>query len=118
MLYSQKMKNITATIASGASISGEIDLGDKVFAGLIMPAVWTAASMTFLVAKESSGTFYSLYDDSGLEVTLSVAAGIAIGVSNFAVALAPWRYIKLRSGIASAAVAQDAERTITIVLKG
>jgi hypothetical protein len=117
MLYTQKLKNLTATIGSGASISGEIDLGDKVFAGLIMPAEWTAAVITFLVAKESGGTFYSLYNDAGTEISLTVAAGTAVGIADVALALAPWRYVKLRSGTAASPVAQGADRVINLVLK-
>lgn len=108
---------VTATIANGASISNEIDLGDKVFAGLIMPAEWTAAVITFLVAAESGGTFYSLYNDAGTEISLTVAAGTAVGIADVALALAPWRYIKLRSGTAASPVAQGADRAIAIVLK-
>jgi hypothetical protein len=107
----------TATIANGASISGEIDLGDKVFAGLIMPSEWTATVITILVASESGGTFYSLYNDSGTEVSLTAAAGTAIGIADVALALAPWRYVKLRSGTAASPVAQAADRVISLVLK-
>jgi hypothetical protein len=107
----------TATIATEASISNEIDLGDKVFAGLIMPDAWTTAVITFLVAKESGGTFYSLYNDGGTEISLTAAAGTAVGIADVALALAPWRYVKLRSGTASAPVAQEADRVINLVLK-
>ena len=117
LMFNSSNDNKIATIANGASISGEIDLGDKVFAGLIMPAEWTAAVITILVASESGGTFYSLYNDAGTEISLTVAAGTAIGIADVALALAPWRFVKLRSGTAASPVAQEADRVINLVLK-
>ena len=107
----------TATIASGASLSDEIDLGNWRHIGLVMPGTWTTASITFAVSNKSGGTFVPLYDDGGIEVTVSASQGTAVGLSLAALALAPWRYVKIRSGTSASAVNQAGDRTIEVVLK-
>lgn len=108
---------VTATVASGASQSGELNVGDWTYAGLVMPSEWTTADITFLVSNKSGGTFVPLYDDAGIEVTVKASQGTAVGLANAALALAPWRYVKLRSGTSASAVNQAGDRTIEVVLK-
>lgn len=108
----------TVTIANGASLSGEVDLEGFALVGIIMPAAWTAAVLTFAAASGSGGTFNPVYDDAGVEVSAQAAAARSIGVDSAAVALASFRFLKVRSGTSGAAVNQDADRTITLVLKG
>ena len=108
---------VTATIASGASSSNELNVGEWKYAGLVMPSSWTSAVITFLVSNKSGGTFVPLYDDAGVEVSVTVSQGTAVGLANAALALAPWRYVKLRSGTAASPVNQAADRTIELVLK-
>lgn len=109
----------TATILNGASQSGEIDTMGGTLGGLIMPSAWTtAANISFLVSNVSGGTFVDLYDDAGSEVYISgVAASKAISFDSIALKIAPWRYIKLRSGLTAAAVNQGADRTLELIMK-
>lgn len=107
----------TVTIAASASVSGEIDLEAYRLVGVVMPSGWTTAALTFTAASTSGGTFQNVYDDAGDEVTVQAAASRSIGVDYAAGALAPWRYVKVRSGTSATPVAQAAERTITLVLK-
>lgn len=106
----------TVTIAGGASLSAAVDLGDRRIMGIVMPASWTAAGITFQVSTDGS-SYSNLYDGSGVEVSLSVDANraVALGADTWTL-LAPWRYIKLRSGTATTPVSQAADRTITLVL--
>ncbi len=108
----------TATIAQTESLSGVVDLGGHALVGIIMPAAWTAAALTFQASNASGGTYANVYDDSAVEVTVQAAASRAIAVDMAALKLAPWRYIKIRSGTSATPVAQEAERTLTLVLKG
>ena len=108
---------ITATIANGEALSGEIDLGGYQIGAIQMPAAWTAANITFTAATATGGTFQSLYDDSGLEVTVTAAAAECIALSSNALNLAPLRFIKIRSGTAATPVNQGAARTIQLILK-
>lgn len=109
--------NKTATIAQGASQSGVIDLEGYQLAALHMPAAWDAADITFLSAPTADGTFQPLYA-AGVEVVEPVAASRACPITYNALALASVRFIKIRSGVAGAEVAQTAARTITLSLKG
>lgn len=115
----------TVTIANGASESGELDVAGSDILGIVIPAAWTAAAITFLAATRedlpgNADTFAPLYDDAGNEVTIAsagVVAGrfIALRPDIAPLTRAPWR-IKLRSGIAGAAVTQGAARTLQVVL--
>jgi len=108
---------LTVTIAINESLSAEVDLGSYRLAGIVMPAAWDAGNLTFQVASATGGTFQNLYDDGGSEVVVTAAVSTSIAVDLLATALAPWRFIKVRSGTAGAAVVQTAARTITLVLK-
>lgn len=112
-------RTVTATIANGASLSGAVDLGGYRVAALDMPAGWTAAALTFQ-ASNTDGSYGDLYDEAGAEVTVPSAAVAAsrriVPGSTLALHLLAHRYLKVRSGTAAAAVAQAAERAITLVL--
>ena len=112
----------TATIALNGTQSNAIDLEGYQLAALIMPAAWTASGgITFLASDALDGTYGPVYDDTGTEVKVTAAAsgaaGTRIPIVQNAVALASLRFIKLRSGVAGAEVAQGAERVITLSLK-
>ncbi len=109
--------NQTAVIANGESLSGELDLKGCNLFGLIMPTAWTTANLTFQVSNVSGGTFQNLYDDGGNEVTVAAAASRNIAIDISALKIAPWRYLKIRSGTSGTAVNQGAARTITLVGK-
>lgn len=108
----------TATIGAAASLSDEVDLAGFPLVGVIMPAAWTAANLTFQVASASGGTFVDLYDDAGNEVEVNAAASRGLAGGQWLEKLAPWRFVKVRSGTTGTPVAQGAERVITLALKG
>lgn len=107
---------VDATIASGGSLSSEINLsGSRVFA-IQMPASWTAASLTFQGSDKAGGTYNNIYDEEGSEVTVTTDA------SRFVI-LEPAKFLglrnlKIRSGTSSSAVNQGADRVITLVCLG
>jgi hypothetical protein len=105
---------VTATIANGASLSGEIDTAGHSQIGLYMPADWTTANLTFQASNVSGGTFYNVYDSAGNELVVTAADDRAIGDIP---ELAPFRFIKIRSGTSAAAVNQGAARVINVILK-
>lgn len=107
----------TVTIANGASLSSEIDLGGYELEAIHMPAAWTAANLTFTAATVSGGTFDAVHDDGGTEVTVTAAASRAIPLGTVTRRLNGLQFIKVRSGTAGAAVNQAADRTITLALK-
>ena len=107
----------TAVIAIDTSLSAEVDLEGFRLAGIVMPAAWTAANLTFQVATATGGTFQDLYDDAGNEVTVTAAVSRSHGIDLLAGVLAPWRFLKIRSGTSGVAVNQAAARTISLVCK-
>lgn len=110
-------KEVTVTIANGASQSEIIDLKTSSIVGIIMPSAWTAANLTVLVANDPADTFVPLYDDMGSEVVITAAASRAIAINSNALNLAPWSYIILHSGTAATPVNQGAARTVILSLK-
>ena len=109
-----QLATVTATIASGASLSDAADLGTGRLVGLILPAAWTTAAITFQGSADGS-TYFDLYDDA----TERAIASASVVPSRFiALPIADWlmvRSLKLRSGSAATPVAQGAARSITLV---
>lgn len=114
-------ETMNAVIAIGTSLSTEIDTQDFPFIGVIMPAAWTAANLTFQVASRDAatgGVYSNLFDDVGQEVVVSATAGRAIAIDAAALKLAPFSYLRVRSGTSATPVNQAAERTLVFVMKG
>lgn len=103
----------TVTIASAGSLSAEVPIEGLTLAGIIMPAAWTTANLTFQ-GGIVSGTVENLYDEYGTEVTVTAAASryIAVSPEQFV----GIKYLKVRSGTSGTPVAQGAERSLTLVL--
>ncbi|MDB5432416.1 MAG: hypothetical protein JWP35_3532 [Caulobacter sp.] len=106
----------TVTILATTSLSGALQVDGKL-AGIIIPAAWTAAAITF-AASPDGVTYYDVYD-AGIERTIAPASVVA---SHFiALPLSDWvgvKYVKVRSGLGGAVVAQAADRVITLVKAG
>lgn len=103
---------VTVTIANAQSLSGAIDLEKLGLQAIDMPDAWTAASLTFQVSEDGV-TFLNLYDNSG-EVTITTAASRRVILPKDIFSLG-FRYLKVRSGTAGAAVNQAAERVLTLI---
>ncbi|MBN9430802.1 MAG: hypothetical protein J0I45_00010 [Bosea sp.] len=109
-----QLATVTATIASGASLSGAADLGTGRLVGLIFPAAWTTAAITFQGSADGS-TFFDLYDDA---TERAIASSSVVPSRFLALPIADWlmiRAVKLRSGSAATPVVQGAARSITLV---
>lgn len=99
----------TLTIANAATTSDAIDARGYAMFGLVMPAAFTGASITFEVSDDNS-TFQALYDQSNVQVSLTVAASRSYDLP---VELATWPYWRVVS-----ASAEAAQRALLIVAKG
>jgi len=106
----------TATILSGASLSDVIMAPNGYFlAALLIPAVWTAAGVTFQASDGAGGTFGNVFSTAG-EVTFATDA-----VGRF-LTCSPNEFrsvqtFKVRSGTAGTPVNQGADRLITLLYK-
>jgi hypothetical protein len=107
------LATVTATIANGESLSAEVDLGEgRVLVDIYMPAAWTDAVLTFQVGAVS-GALQNRWQFGG-EVAYTVAASSNPAIQDV-MHFYGARYVRVRSGTAAAAVAQGAERAITLV---
>ena len=103
---------LTATIASGASLSDEVRVpGGKAVVVIQMPASWTTANLTFQVSLDGAN-YYNLYDDLGGEVTVNAAASRIIRLVPADWWAAP--FLKIRSGTSGTPVNQAGDRSITL----
>ena len=107
---------VPVTITNGTALSASVGIGiNSAVVGIIMPAAWTAANLTFQASVDDA-TFNNLYDAAGTEFTVTAA------VSRF-IALDPSKTdsisrLKVRSGTAGTPVNQvGADRTITLVVR-
>jgi hypothetical protein len=105
----------TVTIDNGASLSNELDLGEARAGSIIMPAAWTAASLTALVSRDGV-TYSSLYDEFDAEwaiLTANIVAGRARALP--LQLFLPHRWLKFRSGTVALPVNQGAARTLYLI---
>lgn len=82
--------------------------GEKI--GVLVPAGWTAADMTFQVSHDRV-TFRDLYGYDGTavtEATSTVAENTAISLAGIAEHIAPFQWARIRSGVAATPVNQGA----------
>ena len=103
----------TVTIGAAASLSDAEDMKGRRLVGIIMPATWTTADITFQASIDGTN-FYDLYDQDGNEVTVtSPTASGFIGIYT-AFTFVP-THLKVRSGTTGTPVVQAAGRTITLI---
>lgn len=111
----------TAVIAESGNLSGAMDLGvvnyDSGILAIDMPAAWTAANLTFQASADDN-TYDNVYDSDGNELTVSAAADRYIVLTEGERSmLRGVRFLKVRSGTSGTPVAQDAERSILLVVR-
>lgn len=108
----------TVTIAAAASLSGGVNISprgtESSLVEIVMPAVWTAANLTFQTSNDGV-TYQDYYAADGTEVTVIAAAARNIGIAAVDFAGAGW--LKVRSGTALAPVVQGAARVITLITR-
>ncbi len=108
----------STTIAQGASLSAEVDIGNKVLVGLVIPSNWVAAAggITMQCSFDGGNTWVEVVTSAGAAYTLTYTdAGAAIiaidpttlrGISAF----------KIRSGAKASRVNQTASGGVTLQL--
>lgn len=108
------LTRLAVTIASGQSLSPAVNIGSAVLAGISMPAGWDAAVLTMQTSIDDS-TWVNVASGAGTETTFQVGAGQFVQVNS--ALFRGMTSLKLRSGPSSGAVAQSADRVITLVLR-
>lgn len=113
--YSCPNDTTAAVIAAAGNISPAVDLGGLRLMGIVMPATWTTAAITFKVSADGGATWNNLYDSLGAEVSISVAASGAYNIDP--AVFAHWKLLKVRSGTSGTPVTQSSGASITLVLR-
>jgi hypothetical protein len=113
MSYPDNTVTQTVTIAAGASLSG----ASTKYAGMKLVAVvtastWDAAKISFAVSNDGTN-FFTLHSGTAEYEIASVTAAFAIPVETKY--FIPWDYIKVRSGISTAATNQVDATIVTLV---
>jgi hypothetical protein len=108
-------ETLSATIASGAALTGSLNLGGLRLVGIVMPATWTAAVVTFQVSPDGGVTWANMYDINGNEVTAQTATGRAIMLDP--TLYAGVQYMQVRSGASAAPVNQAQNSTLQLILR-
>jgi hypothetical protein len=103
----------TVTIGAGASLSGASSKypGYRLF-GVLTASTWDAAKISFQVSMD--GTNYFVLKPKGTEyecAAVTGAAAVPIEPQYFL----PWDYVKIQSGISTAATNQADATVVTLV---
>lgn len=104
-----------ATIAAGQSLSGPVATGVDTLVGISMPAVWTAAGLTYQISPDGGTTWQELFDGAGNEITTTAAAGQFIQLTSYL-----WRgmnMFRIRSGTLAVPVVQVAAAIVTLIAR-
>jgi len=113
---------VPVIIASGASLSGPVDLQGATLVGIEMPDTWTAASITLQAKSDpASATFFEAQrvdalNGAAVAIQFNVAQAIYYSIINVR-DLSALRYVKVRSGTSGTPVAQAAERSFYLIAK-
>lgn len=105
----------TITIATSTTLAAAVKLGTGRLFGIVIPATWTAANLTFQASYDGTN-YFNLYDDSGTEVTVTAAASRFIMLAN-PMAWFGIQYLIIRSGTSGTPVAQAADRIIGLMVE-
>lgn len=104
-------KYATATIASGGTTSGAIEVPNGQPVGLFLPSALTGTAMTFTAASSENGSFIAVQAVDGASVySVTVAASKYVPLDPRV--FAGLQYIKLVSGSA-----EGADRSIVVALR-
>ncbi len=103
------------TISNGTSITNGDNLGGLRLFGLVMPALWTPANLTFQASFDSGTSWHNVKDSTGNEITVTASAGDCVVWVPTAFASIPM--IKIRSGSAASPVTQAASSIIQLILR-
>jgi len=111
---SEKVRHKTAAIAASANLSEAVLVDGAAIVGIVMPATWTAANLTFQVSVDGT-TYNNLYDQFGTEV--NVPASTSRYIQTNPADFEGFVYIKVRSGTSGTPVTQAAQALLTLAVE-
>jgi len=121
------VKTISVTIPANEAVSSTADLGSSSLVAIEMPETWAGTSITFQskakVTEDVDGgpaleDLDNVYDSGGNEITWTVAANrVVVPTAAHESAMAPLRYLRIRSGTSAAPVGQNPAKIIRLLVK-
>jgi hypothetical protein len=110
---------VNALIANTTSLSAEVDIGAKSLVGILVPANWTTAGLSFQVSPDNGVTWGELTNQDGTPYAIGSVTG---GTLAYYVALNPAvlrgaQALKVRSGTQASAVAQVHDVTLQLITR-
>lgn len=110
---------ISVPIPAGATgLSAAVGLGGKTLVGIVIPAAWLTAGISFQASGDGGVTFGELLDETATARAISSVAGGAYTV--IAVDPTKWRginEIKVRSGTSATPVNQTGAPTLLLLIR-
>ena len=101
-------------IANGASLSSAIYKPGQSMIAIQAPAAFDAGVLTFQGSIDGS-TYVEIEDANGITLqATSLGASKGKSLGQFALDLAPWPYLKIRTGTVASPVVQSAARTLEV----
>lgn len=103
----------TVTIGAGASLSGaSTKYPGYRLVGIVTASTWDAAKVSFQVSNDGQN-FFNLHSGTAEYELASITAAWAVPVETKY--FIPWDYVKVRSGISTAATNQADATIVTLV---
>jgi len=121
MSYGRERIVIPVRIQNGQSLSDEINVDALRIVGVIMPAVWTTANLTFAsllsepAALPKVPVYGAVLDGSGNELAVTSPAQATYVSLADALPFRALGRLKVRSGTVAIPVAQAAERNFSLI---
>lgn len=114
--------SVSGSIASGAAISGDIDLMGYRPAAIDFSSGWNASNMVSFKGSQDATNWFPLYDVNGAEPqiasgTLGSATGRSVLLgADISLGLAAHQFLRVQSGPSTAAVNQTTTISFTVRL--
>lgn len=103
-----------ATIAENAALSDAVPVGaGSAVYGIVMPAAWTTAGLSFQGSVDGAN-FFEIFDNASAWTETAAASRIIMVDPTLSESL---QQIKVRSGTSASPVNQGAERLITLIIR-
>ena len=109
-------RKITFVIGAGQSLSEAVDLSDVRALAVQLPASINSATALTFQGSADGVTYNNLFDSTGTEVSIAVAASRFVALDPAVFAGIP--YLKARTGTSGSPTAQTADITLTLVTHG
>ena len=106
-------EGLSATIASGASLSGAIAISYLLPVTIVVPAEFDGTAITFQGSVDGVN-YFNLYDEAGTEINFPASASRIIKITNLAYFFG-LEYLKIRAGTAASATNQTTTATVLTV---